>query len=507
MEPGKRARLVKMLLLASLLVINCRVWSPAPLNTPPAVSSHPEQAVLPVAVTAEPAPLPPPQATAQPEDGPAPLLVMGEPAGCLSSEAQSAVTDPGQMLAYADSLLGLKRPLVQRVVPAGDWKDLSLPTSDPGVVVLDVNDVHNEYAIQRILNALLVSGFTAWLRAVPSMERHILAVPLISPEAVGLAGGTSPWSSYVNTYWLAPNSHPEDPYLLPILKLPPCRWMVEQGFAPPVNAEWWADDAMTAPDYATAAQPYLAGTTQEAVQMARAIDWLFDGSEGPDTMCGPLAWSILNDANVFPPGWGEWLTGSKAFWLASPRKNGRPWSLFPAESYRLYSFKEPLGRFDFSQFPLLPGDFVFTYSFKDGFDHMLVVTEVDQAGNVYTVTNLTELVPDEKVTIERVLLLNLYETQSGIARNRWAVDKKNGRTGHDGFDVFRWAWAEKDGLGQPVEYEVTPGDTLNLVAVRWKTPADQIAQYNGIPVDATLAVGQRLMIPVNQFTGTPPGTE
>lgn len=277
--------------------------------------------------------------------------------------------------------------------------------------------------------------------------------------------------------------------------------MVERGFAPQVGVEWWDGYSITAPDYAAAAQPYLASNTQAAAQVARSIDWLFNGSEGPDTMCGPLSWSILNAADVFPPGWGEWLTGSKAFWLASPRKNGRPWSLFPAESYRLYQFKEPFGRFDFSQFPLLPGDFIFTYSFKDGFDHMLVVTEVNAAGDVYTVTNLIQLVPEEQVTIERALLLNLYDTQSGIARNRWAVDKKNGRTGHDGFDVFRWAWAEKDGLARPAEYEVQPGDTLELVSVRWRTPAEQIAQYNGISEGTALAVGQKLVIPVNPASG------
>ena len=129
---------------------------------------------------------------------------------------------------------------------------------------------------------------------------------------------------------------------------------------------------------------------------------------------------------------------------------------------------------------------------------MLVVTEVDEAGNVYTVTNLIQLVPEEKITIERVLLLNLYDRQEGIARNRWAVDRKNGRTGHDGFDVFRWSWAEKDALGQPVETSVEPGDFSNLIAVRWRTPASWIAEYNGIALDAALQVGQKLVIPPNR---------
>jgi hypothetical protein len=218
-------------------------------------------------------------------------------------------------------------------------------------------------------------------------------------------------------------------------------------------------------------------------------------------MCGPLAWSILNDAGAFPLGWGGWSGGPRVFWLSMPRNNGRPWSLFPSDSYHLYSFHVPMIKFDFNAFRLYPGDFLYTYSQRVGFDHMLVITEVDDQGNVYSVTNLVQISPENKTTIERVLVLNDKDPTAGIVKNQWAKDGTNGRTGHDGFDVFRWAWAEKDIRGEAVKYIVEPGDTLPLIAANWRTPVEQIARYNGIQERAALAVGQELQIPPNEMKG------
>ena len=342
MDSGRRTRLATaLLLLGPVLFLNCRVWTPAPVSTPPAEASLAEEVVSDMQITAAPTAVPFLEPTGVIEDAAIFQGGMGEPAGCLSMEAQSAFSDKRELLAYADQLLDLKRPLSERVLSSAQMAEIGLP-SDGGAIVLDVNDFKNEYAIQRLLNALLVAGFTAWLRAVPALERHILAVPLINLEDAGLAGGSSPWTDYVRSYWLAPNSHPEqDPYLLPMLKLPPCQWMIERGFAPKVDAAWWSSYPLAAPNYPAAAEPYLAGSTQAAIGVARQIDWLFDGREGADTMCGPLAWEILNGADVFPSGWGEWLSGPKAFWLSSPRKNGRPWMLFPQKATGFTNLTSP----------------------------------------------------------------------------------------------------------------------------------------------------------------------
>jgi hypothetical protein len=214
-------------------------------------------------------------------------------------------------------------------------------------------------------------------------------------------------------------------------------------------------------------------------------------------MCGPLSWSILHDAGAFPPGTGGWSQGSGTFWLAKPSTNGRPWSLFPPGTYRVYHFDEPLSQFNFDAWPLYPGDFLYTYSEKDGFDHMLVITEVDKTGNFFTVTNLVQEGEVQTMTIELALLASRTDPTAGLARNEWR-DRSKGRTGHAGFDVFRWDWMEKDILQQEADYTVLPGDTLGLIALRWKTPADHIAGYNGLAPNAGLLVGQVIHIPPNE---------
>jgi len=273
--------------------------------------------------------------------------------------------------------------------------------------------------------------------------------------------------------------------------------MVAAGFAPQVDAGWGAANQVGWPDYATVAQTYLADNTDDANRVARKIDWLGPQLEGASTMRGPLSWSIMNDAGAFLPGIGAWTAGAKTFWLSKPTTNGRPWSLFPPGTIMVYSFSQPLSKFDFSTWPLYPGDFLYTYSAKDGFDHMLVVTEVHPDGEVYTVTNMVYGEKERNITIERLLLLNLNDSDTGLIHNEWR-DGSNGRTGHAGFDVMRWDWMVKDIQNQPVEYTILPGDTLGLVSVRWKTPADWIARYNGLGQDASLIVGQILNIPPNQ---------
>ena len=498
-----------LLLLTFVLLLNCNTWVP---YQDPGRSTMPPELVE--AQTVEPQP---PPATAAPGvETPIPAAPTspplqsagtvnpltagaGEPAGCLAPGEQAAFSSPRDMLRRAEQLLTFSDSLSERLL-AGSWNPYTnqYVFDQSMVLTLTVDEIDNQFLVQRMLNALHVSGFVAYLRRTSDQGLHILAIPLLDP-----ALAQSDWGPYLQAYWLSRAALPSgDPSVQPSLKLPPCGWMVERGFAPQVDASWYAGDLVGWPDYTRAAIAYLAPTNNEAARVAEQINWLGDSfPEGPDTMCGPLAWSIMYDSRVFPPGWGGWMVGSKVFWLAKPEKNGRPWSLFPKDSYRTYVFRQALGTFDFSGFPLYPGDFLYTYSEKDGFDHMLVVTEVDGAGNVYTVSNIVKIEPVKNTTIEHVLLLNNNDPTVGIARNEWARDGVNGRTGHAGFEVFRWAWVEKDVTGEPVSYTVRPGDTVGTIAAYWKTPALRIAGYNGIMTDTPLVIGQELIIPPNTFAG------
>jgi hypothetical protein len=506
----KRSSIAKFwMVLLSIFLLNCQAWS-----LPPAVTTvEVEQPAVVAGSDVQADDLPPSQVikeTAEPLDAlvdepvqspgagfPADPAGVGEPAGCRSAEAQGELSTGAAMLAYADQLIRLERPLAERVLP-GSWNEYfqTYLYDENHAISLDVDDVQNEYLLQRMLNALQVAGFVTWLRQSqrPEQNLHILALPLLDPR-----WSESEWSPYIRAYWQDPRALPPvEPFVLEAFKLPPCTWMVEQGFAPRVDGSWWAGRATGWPDYASAASPFLADSTSEANQVARQINWLGgDGLEAANTMCGPLSWSILQSAGVLPTGLGAWSAGSKTFWLAKPSTNGRPWSLFPPGTYQVYRFKEPLASFDFSAWPLYPGDFLYTYSEKDGFDHMLVVTEVHPNGEVYTVTNLVKVKPEKQVTIERALLANNHDPTLGLARNEWN-DRSNGRTGHDGFEVFRWSWMVKDISGQPAAYTVLPGDTVGQIALDWRTSADWIARYNEITADTPLQVGQVLMIPPNQ---------
>lgn len=424
--------------------------------------------------------------------------LFANPAGCLSAEEQVQMASVDEMIAYAEQLLNRPGALSKRRL-GGAWNAYDQTfyrsaSSSPGagVVALAVDDIKPAYTAQSILNALHVAGFVAWLRSTPQQGLHILAIPLDgSANRVD-----SPWAAYVEAYWAGPEETPSgDSSVIPALKLPPCRWMIETRAAPQADYSTWASGAAGWPDYARYAAAYQADTMEQADKVAQQINWLGEGLEGPFSMCGPLVWSIMDDAGVFPPGYGDWSKGASAFWLSKPSVNGRPWSLFPPDTYQVYHFSTPLGLFDFDEFPLYPGDFLYTYSKRDGFDHMLLVTEIDEDGNVYTVTNLVREVPEQKITIERVVLYNIFDPSIGVARNEWHTDRKNGRTGHDGFDVFRWAWMEKDILGQPVAYTVQPGDTLGLIAARWRTPAAEIARSSRLSGSSDLTIGQQLVIP------------
>lgn len=433
-----------------------------------------------------------PAATSQPaQTEEARVEFWQEPAGCRSSQEQFNGT-PAEWLNYADSWLGWARPFAKRALLRvwNPQKQEMRPSGD-GVYAFDVADVHPRYLIQKALNALHVAGFAAWLRHNSQGGLEILAVPFTSQALEG------EWGEYLLAYWQSPHSLPEmDDRVIPTMKLTPCRWMVESGMAPALPAGTMEQAHWEMPDWATAAQAYLAETTEQAYQVAFRINWLGDGdNEGPRTMCGPLAWSILCDSQSFPPGYGDWSEGPKTFWLPKPSVNGRPWSLFPPETFLVRRFNEPAGTFDFGQFPLAAGDVLYLYGKGDGFDHVVLVSGVDESGNVYAVTNRVWVKPALRFAIERVVLYNFYDSTVGILRNEWANDRVNGRTGHGGFEVFRWRWRQKQLDGQPVQTLVEVGDTLPLLAMKWRTPPEQIAAANGLTYEANLTVGRTLQIP------------
>lgn len=491
-----RFRRLRFAALFALLLASCAPLAAMPAQVPPAATSIPSAASpTPPRATFTPPPTLTPETspTASPQPTQAAPLRYGEPAGCLSAAQQAGRTSE-EMLTYADHLLGLETPLARRKLTHA-W-NAALRTylvTGGDVYAFSTASVQNRYTIQEMLNALHVAGFAAWLRLDQLNGEHILAVRL-RPGILD-----SDWGEYVRAYFAGSDARPAgDEEVLPTLKLSPCAWMVAAGLAPDLPAGSLENVRWDPPDFRSAALAYQAPTDAGATAVAHEIGWLDGTSESPALMCGPLSWAITATAGAFPPGYGAWFNAPKSFWLPKPSENGRPWSLFPPETYVVKRFTQPLGSFDFSQYPLETGDLVYTYSGGDGFDHLLVVSERDADGNRFAVTNLVKVKPQLQYSIQRVLLYKEGDPAAGIFRNQWANDRENGRTGDAGFEVFRWAWREKDLSGQPAGYRVHPGDSLPLVAARWRTPPEQIAAANQLDPTAPLQVGQNLLIPPNQ---------
>lgn len=131
---------------------------------------------------------------------------------------------------------------------------------------------------------------------------------------------------------------------------------------------------------------YVANTNKEAVVVAKKL-----GLDGAGMICGPLSATMLSRVGVLEP-----EVDPYQFSYLNPRPDKELWKLkkmMPEDKFEYFEFDEPVGSFDFSSFPLYPGDFLYLYAGDYGsFEHMLTVTRVDEAGRAYSVTNLIEVV-------------------------------------------------------------------------------------------------------------------
>jgi hypothetical protein len=152
-------------------------------------------------------------------------------------------------------------------------------------------------------------------------------------------------------------------------------------------------------------------------------------------MCGPLTLAILRDTGIIEP-----YVNLKDFWLIRPDKNPDIIKrTFPAERFEHFYFNTPINEFDFAVFPLKPGDVLYLYAGSAGtFEHVLVVTRVDEAGRVFSVSNINTS-KDNYYIIQEVMLYD--PNLSGIGQfYEWTDREKNkwiGLTGYGGFDLWR----------------------------------------------------------------------
>ena len=439
-----------------------------------------------------------------------------EPAGCrppiedlslIEVEGRSFSARTVDMLKHAQRLYGGSLDVLSGSSVWSEQRRKFRQSADarlqPGVVKLSVTesgDMQIPYGeVDRLIRALRAAGFAAWMREKDELydgsPTHLHAIAIgdrhLSAQAIEQLIGEHGYFRGLNGLPSSPAI--PDPHGGPIL----CGWMIDMGYAntqgrnptqsPSPPATWQA--ALT-----DAANSFITHSVAETDQLAKSLGFLGTGYEDPSNMCGPLSGAILAKAGLLPWSVGP-MTRLSNYWLADPEANGRPWSLFPESQYDLHRFQVGIDSFDFSAWPLRPGDFVYAYAGNGGFSHMFVVTEVDELGRSYTVTNMMQ--PEGTYLVQRVLLYDPANPEEGILRRRCsACVTWWRRTGLAGFGVLR----RKD-LGLPAGaeylYQIEPGDTILRIARKFGTTVDVILKANRVEDGLQLAVGASLIIHVN----------
>lgn len=194
---------------------------------------------------------------------------------------------------------------------------------------------------------------------------------------------------------------------------------------------------------------YIAETAEEAKEKVKEVGFLDGTFESPDNACGPLTVAIMRDGGFLPED-----SPVKDMWLLCMREEEADEELpfchgtrtlnrvyFPPEDYDYIKVEESIGKYDFAKNPLKVGDWLYLYVLKgvsnyNGFDHMLVVTRVDEKGAAYSVTNINH---GEGFVIREELLYDPTRPGVGLFYDLSNDDlrKELGMTGTAGFMLIR----------------------------------------------------------------------
>ncbi|MDH3942785.1 MAG: class A beta-lactamase-related serine hydrolase [Anaerolineae bacterium] len=193
---------------------------------------------------------------------------------------------------------------------------------------------------------------------------------------------------------------------------------------------------------------FTANTEEKGIEIAKGLGFAGEFSH-PSNMCGPLAMGILRDAGLVSQ-----YVDLHEFWNMDPRpsEDERLMELtFPQEDYLWYRTETPIDQFDFNEFPLFTGDFVYLYAGDAGtFEHILVVTRVDELGRAFTMTNYRN--EDQEYLIEELMLYD--PNNPGEGRFFYWTDRSNADTGITGFGGFQ-LWRPLNHISDPEPLETS----------------------------------------------------
>jgi beta-lactamase class A len=206
---------------------------------------------------------------------------------------------------------------------------------------------------------------------------------------------------------------------------------------------------------------YLADDEEDALYVSKSIGYVPNGGH-PATMCGPLAMSILRDALLV-----DRYIDVGDFWLLNPRDDYTIRAIlekyFPREDYQWYQTSIPINYYDFKSHPLYTGDFLYLFAGRGGtFEHMLVVTRVDDEGRAYSVFARED---SKGYSIKEVMLYDPNNSEEGYFYE--ITDSANAEFGLTGFGGF-WMWRR-----------ITPLPEVNLDDLAFSDQLDVILNETG----------------------------
>jgi hypothetical protein len=413
----------------------------------------------------------------------------GNPAGC---PLENKATSSGEMLANVQAQVGNTFNLAERrEYYVWNGSEMVDARNDPFVYEFIFNEFQHPltYRGDEVATIFLSNGFVVWFRAYNNAFR-LTAAPMIDGVM------QSQWAEYVSAYWQK-DSQPRDEYIYPVIKKLPCHWMIDQGYVSNESLGEMFDFDARIPDYLVAGHEYLASTCREANRVSREKIGYWDAS----SVCGPLAWTIIRDANAFPYRIGSWYANASAFTAANPRGNGQPWGTFDPETFTLTRVEQPMPGYDFARYGnLFTGDIIYSYTVLFAtaetplFDHIFLVAGIDENSSRLSVSNMVRTHPYADCSIEEVKLYTPGDRETGVINREWN-GFGFGKTGTTGFDIFRWNWITHHLNETEREYRVRWGDTLETVAFDWKISPEQIASANRLPADAQLTPGEIIVLP------------
>jgi hypothetical protein len=352
---------------------------------------------------------------------------------------------------------------------------------------VDMYQSPSTYLADKTMTVFLENGFVVWLRSYDGHFR-LTAVPMIKGVY------DSNWGEYVKAYWST--GMPNDKKIYPVMKKLPCHWMIDEGWASNetviamFNLDWQI------PDYITNGRKYLASNCREVNKIALEQIGYLDAA----SICGPLAWTLIKNANSFPYRVGSWYGSAQIFEDANPKWNGRPWAGFDPETYDVFHTDTPMPGYDFAtNGNIFKGDIIYSYSTlyasnDERFDHIFLVADVNNQGQRISITNISQIQPERDCFIKEMVLYTPGDMVNGVINKEWN-SPANGRTGVMGFEVFRWKWITYHLSGRPAEHTVRYGDTIETIAFDWKVSPQEIIDTNRLAAAPQLVPGQKIVLP------------